>query len=115
METKLLEYEAAELLPENGIVVRAFKGRGIETLKLLASKVCARPGIVALLADASDQLRVVFARSADASPDVATLLKQVIERFGGRGGGRPNFAQAGGLQAENASEPLEFARQLLMH
>jgi alanyl-tRNA synthetase len=106
----LLDYEAVSLEPENGLVLRAFKNRGIETIKLLASKICARPGRVALLADESDQLRVVFARSSDVSLDAATLLKQVIGRFGGRGGGRPNLAQAGGLQASSPMEVLEFAK-----
>jgi len=115
LDEKLLDYEAAELLPEDGIVARAFKGRGIDALRLLASKVCARPGIVALLADESDQLRVVFARSGDVSLDMAALLKQVIERFGGRGGGRSNLAQAGGLQAASAVEVLEFARRSAFH
>jgi len=115
LDEKLLDYEAAELLPEDGIVARAFKGRGIDALRLLASKVCARPGIVALLADESDQLRVVFARSGDVSLDMAALLKQVIERFGGRGGGRSNHADAGGLQAGSAVEVSEFARRSAVH
>jgi alanyl-tRNA synthetase len=110
LEAMLLDYEAAALEPESGLVLRAFKNRGIETIKLLASKICARPGKVALLADESDQLRVVFARSSDISLDAAALLKQVIGRFGGRGGGRPNLAQAGGLQASSPMEVLEFAK-----
>jgi len=111
LEAKLLDYEAAELQPLNGIVAQTFKGRGIETLKMLAAKVCSREGIVALLADESDQLRVVFARSADRTEDMAALVKKVIERFGGRGGGRPNVAQAGGLQG-SATEVLDFAKPI---
>jgi alanyl-tRNA synthetase len=111
LEAKLLDHEAAEMQLKSGMVVETFKGRGIETLKLLAAKVCARPGVVALLADESDQLRVVFARSADRTEDMAALLRKVIERFGGRGGGRPNVAQAGGLQG-SAAEVLDFAKAL---
>ena len=72
----------------------------------------ARPGTVALLADEGDQLRVVFARSTDSSVDVAALLKKTLERFGGRGGGRPNLAQGGGLTGA-ADEILKFAREHL--
>jgi alanyl-tRNA synthetase len=86
-----------------------FQNRGIEKLKLLAAKICTQPGTVALLADEGDQLRVVFSRSADSTIDVAAVLKKTLERFGGRGGGRPNLAQGGGLTG-SPKEILDFAR-----
>ena len=94
-----------------GLAIGAFKGRGIETIKLLAQKICARPGVVVLLADESDQIRVVFARSADSPIDVAALLKRTLERFGGRGGGRPHLAQGGGLTASSAEEILDWVKR----
>jgi len=111
LETKLLEFEASEFPVSNGLAVAAFKGRGIETIKLLAQKITVRPGIVALLADESDQIRVVFARSADLTIDVASLLKRTLDRFGGRGGGRPHLAQGGGLTASSAEEVLEWVKR----
>ena len=63
----------------------------------------------------SDQLRVVFARSADSPVDAAALLKRTLDRFGGRGGGRPNLAQCGGLTAPNADAVLRFASDQLLH
>jgi alanyl-tRNA synthetase len=110
LESQLMDHEAAQYPVENGLAVGAFKDRGIEKVKLLATKVCSRPGIVALFADQSDQLRVVFARSTDSSVDVAALLKQTLGRFGGRGGGRPNMAQGGGL-AGTPDEVLNFAKE----
>src|SRR5947208_564647 len=104
LESKLLDVEAAEFPVSDGLAVASFKGRGIETIKLLAQKISARPGIVALLADESDQIRVVFARSADSTVDVASLLKRTLDRFGGRGGGKPHLAQAGALTASSAEE-----------
>jgi alanyl-tRNA synthetase len=97
-------------LDEKGYAVAAFTERGIETLKMLAARIAKRPGTVVLLADQGDQLRVVFARSADSAVDVSALLKKTIEKFGGRGGGRPDLAQAGGLKADNAETVLEFAK-----
>jgi alanyl-tRNA synthetase len=109
LDSQLMDHEAAAFPVENGIARGTFKNRGIDKLKLLAAKICARPGIVALLADEGDQLRVVFARSADATADMNVLLKKTMESFGGRGGGRPNLAQGGGLVAESAEAVLRFA------
>jgi alanyl-tRNA synthetase len=113
LESKLLDYEAAEFPVVSSLAVAAFKGRGIEKVKLLAQKVCNRPKTVALLADESDQIRVAFARSADSSVDVAAVLKKTLEKFGGKGGGRPNLAQGGGFAAPTAEAVLEYAKQLL--
>src|SRR5881628_2144151 len=64
LESELLDHEAAQFPVKDGIAAAAFKGRSIEKIKILAVKICARPSVVALLADETDgQLRVVFARS----------------------------------------------------
>ena len=112
LESKLLDVEAAEFPLENGLAVAAFRGRGIETVKLLAQKICSRPGVAALLVDESDQLRVVFGSSRP-DVDAAALLKKTIEKFGGRGGGKANLAQGGGLTAESGAAVLGFVRGLV--
>src|SRR5438105_11342356 len=81
LESQLLDHEAAQFPVTDGLAIAAFKNRGIEKVKLLASKICTRPGTIALLADEGDQLRVVFARSADSSVDIAAVLKKTIESF----------------------------------
>src|SRR5205085_11151862 len=110
LESQLMEVEAERFPVIDGLAIGTFKNRGIEKVKLLASKICTRPGTVALLADEGDQLRVVFARSADSPVDAAALLKKTLEQFGGRGGGRPNLAQGGGLTG-SAGEVLKFAQE----
>ena len=109
LEDRLMDYEAAEFPIQNGLAIGTFKNRGIDKLKMLAVKICSRPGTVALLADQGDQLRVVFARSSDSTADMNALLKKTLDRFGGRGGGRPNLAQGGGLVAESPDAVLDFA------
>jgi len=49
------------------------------------------------------------ARSADVALDAAALFKTLVGRFGGKGGGRPDLAQGGGLDAPG-STILEAAR-----
>jgi alanyl-tRNA synthetase len=111
LESELLDHEAAAFPVENGCAAAVFRDRGIDTLKRLAAGIARRPGTVVLLADQSDQLRVVFARATDSALDVSALLRKTIEKFGGRGGGRPDFAQAGGLNADSPATVLDFARE----
>jgi alanyl-tRNA synthetase len=112
LEVTLLDHEAAAFPVEHGLAVAAFKDRGIEALKLLAARIAKRPGTIVLLADQSDQLRIVFARSADSPVDASALLKKTIEKFGGRGGGRTDLAQGGGLSG-SPDTVLQFAKQLV--
>ena len=44
--------------------------------------------------------------------DAARVLKALLGRFGGKGGGRPELAQGGGLEA-SAESVVEAARALL--
>ena len=39
----------------------------------------------------------MIARGANASVDAGALLKQLAAKFGGKGGGKPDLAQGGGL------------------
>ncbi len=112
LEAELLDHEAAQFPIRDGFAIAAFRNRGIDAVKLLALKICARPSTVVFFADESEgQLRVVFARSADCSVDVSTVLKKTLDHFGGRGGGRPNLAQGGGLTADRAETVLKFAAE----
>ena len=106
-----LEHEAATLPVRDQIVACAFEGRPVEQLKLLAEKVSSREPVVVLLADRSEPFRLVLVRSRELNVDVAAILKETLDRFGGKGGGRPHTAQGGGFKAESAAAVLEFARE----
>ncbi|MFP5379893.1 MAG: DHHA1 domain-containing protein, partial [Vicinamibacteria bacterium] len=54
----------------------------------------------------------VVARSADVDVDAGAVLKSLVASFGGRGGGKPDLAQGGGLDAP-ADELIAAARDLL--
>lgn len=80
-------------------------------LKALAMAAASQPRVVVVLFNPSGGLLMV-ARSGDVSFDSAAALKALIARFGGRGGGRPEMAQAGGL-AGPPDAVLEAARALV--
>jgi alanyl-tRNA synthetase len=102
----LIDYEAVKLLADaeqqNGfrLIQAIFEGRDTGELKLLASKLTASPGIVALLGSAGEKAQLIFARSDDLPYDMNALLKQAVAAFGGRGGGQPAMAQGGGFPAD---------------
>jgi alanyl-tRNA synthetase len=78
-------------------------------LKTLAATIVARPGYLVVLVSAATPALVVVARSADVGVAAQQLLTSLIARFGGRGGGRPELAQGGGLDA-SPEAILEAAR-----
>lgn len=87
----------------------------LETLKQMATLLRAQPQVVGLLAStAGDKVNVVFCRSDDASIHVGDLLREALTNFGGRGGGRPEYAQGGGAPVDAAADVLAYARQQLI-
>jgi len=116
LQERLAAYEAQALVSR---AVPAGEWRAVvETaqwdapgLKALALSATSLPRVVTVLFNPSGGLLVV-ARSADVVFDSAAALKALIARFGGRGGGRPELAQGGGLSG-SADALLEAARQLV--
>jgi alanyl-tRNA synthetase len=104
LQERLAPYEAAELaasgqrIGERTIVARALEGCDAAALKALASAVASHAGYAVALFSATAPYLVVVTRSADVQVDAAAVLKSLLARFGGRGGGRPDLAQGGGLQ-----------------
>ena len=54
----------------------------------------------------------VIARAGDTRVDAAAVLKALVERFGGKGGGRADLAQGGGL-AGSPADLLAAVRELV--
>jgi alanyl-tRNA synthetase len=54
----------------------------------------------------------VIARGANANIDAGAVLKQLTAKFGGKGGGKPDLAQGGGLTA-NTAELIAAARGII--
>jgi len=108
----------AETREENGrrTVIRTFSDREMNSLKLLAQKLT-RLGtnVVALLGTISPQPSLVFAQSAGQPNDVGALMKETVAKFGGRGGGSKDMAQAGLPSPDSVQAALMAAAALLPH
>jgi alanyl-tRNA synthetase len=105
---RLAVHEAAALLlharqvGRARVVIETLDGWDQAGLKALASAAASRPGVVAALLSAGDPALVVIARAPDVGLDAAAALKALMERFGGRGGGKAELAQGGGLSGTRA-------------
>jgi len=95
------------------VIAQTFTGRPASEVKQLANLLASEPGTIALLAVNSPAVRLFFVRSDDATSDMRELLRQVTQRFGGGGGGRPEAAEGGGLRPEQVAEALAWAAQQL--
>jgi len=105
LQNDLVRYRAAELAASSrpaaaGDVVAAIVDAGANELKSLASEIVSRPGRIALLVSAKPPALVVVARSEGVAADANAVVTSLTVKFGGRGGGKPALAQAGGLDAD---------------
>ncbi|MGH2453315.1 MAG: alanyl-tRNA editing protein [bacterium] len=85
----------------------ALAGRPGDEVRALAEALAAGGGLVVLLA--ADEGRLIFARSADLTVDVAALLRRILEQYGGKGGGTSAFAQGMLVPSVAPTEALETA------
>jgi len=99
----------AEQIGSARTVIAALEGWDQQGLKSIASAIASRPQHVAALFGVPAPSAVVVARSSDLTVDSAAILRRLIERFGGKGGGRSELAQGGGLQG-TPEDLIAFAR-----
>jgi alanyl-tRNA synthetase len=116
---ELAEQHAARLLSEtaavNGrkVILKIFSDRDLAYIKLLAQKATKMEANVVTLLGTTAQPAVVTAASPGQPIDVGVLLKQVLGKYGGRGGGSKDMAQGGTSSGEAVESVLtEMAEQV---
>lgn len=118
MQEELLGYRAQRLLAEAEtvgdvrLVAQVMADLDPAGLKTLAAGLVENPRVVVLLAcGAEGKGTAIFARSGGVDLHAGQLLRSILPRFGGGGGGRPDFAQGGGVDGERLGELVEMARR----
>jgi alanyl-tRNA synthetase len=117
LTTQQLAHTAQELLaaaqPLGEVrVVAAVLDLPVEAIKTLANLIQAQGRAIVLLGTgAGGKATVVFARSEDGTLHMGNLLRGSLNAFGGGGGGRPEFAQGGGVPVEKLDELVAYAQQ----
>jgi alanyl-tRNA synthetase len=119
LQEKLAVHEATTLLGRGRsmggrlVIVEAIEGWDAQALNAMAVAAAASQPMaaIALFTTSSPALAVV-ARGSAVTLDASSVVRSLVGRFGGKGGGKPDLAQGGGL-AGSTVDLLEAARRLL--
>ncbi len=118
LQSELAVHEAARLIAASPVVdgvrraAHVMDGWDAAGLKAIASAMAAQATVAAAIVGTSAPIPLVVARSAGVALDANAVLQQLLKRFGGRGGGKPELAQGAGL-AGDPQEIVSVARELL--
>ena len=117
-QARLANHEAKALVARGTsvgsrvVVVESIPDLDGAGLKAMAAAAALEPGAAVALFGVATPILVVVASHADAGVDAGAVLKALTARFGGKGGGRSDLAQGGGLVA-TAETLVAAARELL--
>ena len=118
---KLQEYEAKRLIDESSlrddgikIISKIFEDKNFQEVRELVQKIINLDDSVVVLAGIKSKgegegAKILFACSRVLKCNMNELIKEAGKFIEGRGGGTPNFAQAGGKRIEGIQEALDFA------
>lgn len=117
LQETLLAAEAVQLLATapvlNGyrLLTRLFTAQDVNTVKRLAGQIQQQPKTLCLFSVLqAEKATLLFARSADVPVHMGNLLRDVLQEIGGKGGGRADFAQGGGITAEQGEAMLALSK-----
>ena len=94
------------------IVTRELDGWDANGLKSIANHAVSTPNVCVALFSTSVPALVVVGRAVGMSVDSGAVVKALVAKFGGKGGGKPETAQAGGLTG-SADDMVAAASELL--
>ncbi len=107
-QAELVTAEAARLLASaaaSGLITGHYPAWEGEQVKQLALALRSQPGLVIALAGGNGQL---FLASSDGAFDAGQTLRGALAAVGGRGGGRPDFAQGAAPTWDAAQQALKL-------
>ena len=119
MQDQLAAHEAQGLIAKGTragarlVIVEAIEGWDAQGLKAMAVAAAGiDPAAASALFTTPAPALAVIAKGANGGIDAGAVLKELVAKFGGKGGGKPDLAQGGGLSGTSA-ELIASARALL--
>ena len=117
-EKALLEAKVDALRREVGVsgsrLVRHLAGNRQEA-QFVASRL-AGDGLAAVVGWVENgRPQMILARGDGVGADMASLIKEIAEKFGGRGGGRPERAQCGLPEGVDIGKAMDFAAEKIVN
>jgi len=117
VKEKLQEYEAKRLIDESSlrdnrikIIKKVFEEDNFQEARELVQKIInLDESVVVLFGVKKGGAKILFACSRALKYDMNGLTREAAKFIEGRGGGAPNFAQAGGKRTEGIEEALNYA------
>jgi len=98
------------------VVSMVVPGGNIEELRkatdVIRGKLSSCVAIVGTKDDAKGTLVVAVTKDLTKSFNAGQIMKKIVEKYGGKGGGNPQMAQ-GGVPAERLAEAVEYAKEVL--
>ena len=122
LQMKFLKYEINELMGHiveiNGIkvLIKGFENKDNEELKEIVDRVKdkLKSGVVLIGANNGNAMFLAgVSKDLIGKVKAGDIVKEVAKIANGNGGGRPDFAQAGGKAGEKVYEALEFGKRYL--
>ena len=95
------------------LVVQYFAERDLSFIKMLAQKLTKKERTVALLACGGAQPSLVFAQAPGLANDMGSLMKQMVQALGTRGGGNRDMAQGAAPNGERAERAIQEAARAI--
>ncbi|HEV8395474.1 MAG TPA: DHHA1 domain-containing protein [Vicinamibacterales bacterium] len=105
LQAALAVHEADRLLGAadgRRVITEIYEDWDAAGLKTIASSLIARDPVAVALVAGGPTATVVVGCAPSLGLDAGAVVRQLTDRFGGRGGGRPDLAQAGGLSGHTA-------------
>ncbi len=113
LQTELLDLEAIQMLSrarelgDYRLLQQIFTDKDVATVKRLASQLQQYDHVICLFGIIhAGKATLIFARAADVNVHVGNLLRDGLQAMGGKGGGKEDFAQGGGITAQQVEEIL---------
>ncbi|MFH1790769.1 MAG: alanine--tRNA ligase [Candidatus Omnitrophota bacterium] len=109
--------ERAEKCKDADVIVGVIENADMKALRTACDDLRRKTGpvFIALASASQDKVSMVVAVTADLAEkgvDAASIIRESVSHIGGSGGGRKDFAQAGGKDAAGMRAALDKARQI---